>query len=250
MIYSAVIEKWNKHCKKINTNHLIVLCEIGEDYKSFCEDLEKLIKSKNNRDLVKKAYRVMRGKFSIGAGKYKSFIEKHKQAIEIMNKYYCLSDLTVLSYDTRGKRRKGLTEDYIYQYIQEHKEDIETIKSIALKIKKLGFERIKFNENLDFTKLEFQLDNLHEGDFAFLENIEIKPTDLQSIIKYKTKGSHYCIYLGSSGGEKDKEVSKYWRSIELNSLIFDPSKLPNEITTESTIGVIQKLSSEKKEQKV
>lgn len=44
MIY--LVEKRNKHCKKIQTNHLIVLCEVVEDYKSFCADLEELINLK------------------------------------------------------------------------------------------------------------------------------------------------------------------------------------------------------------
>ena len=37
-----------------------------------------------------------------------------------MNKYSCLGNLTVLSYDARGKRIENLTEDYFYQYIQKY----------------------------------------------------------------------------------------------------------------------------------
>lgn len=246
MIYSAVIEKRNKHCKKIQTNHLIVLCEVGENYKSFCDDLEELIKSKSNRDLVSKVYHVMQGKLSIGSSKYKEFVEKHKHTIEIMNKYSCLSNLTVLSYDEKGKRRENLTENYFYQYIQEHNEDIETIKALALKIKALGFDEINFGEKLDFTEIEYELDTSYGSDFAFLENMEVNPTYLNSPIKYRTNGSYYCLILKSNGYGSNKEVSKYGRNIELNSLIFDPNKLPNEITTESTIGVIQELAEKKK----
>ena len=112
---------------------MIVLCEIVDDYKSFYNDLDELVKSKNHKDLVNK------GKSIISFKKYKNFIEKHKHTIEIMNKYYCLSNLTILSYDELGNRRENLAEDYFYQYIKEHKEDIETIKKIALKIKYLGF---------------------------------------------------------------------------------------------------------------
>ncbi len=246
MIYSEVIEKRNKHCKKIQTNHLIVLCEIGENYKSFCDDLEKLVKSISHRDLVSDLYRVMQGKLSISSNKYKEFIEKHKHTIEIMNKYSCLSNLTVLSYDEQGKRRENLAEDYFYQYIQEHNADIETIKALALKIKALGFNEINFGEKLDFTEIEYELDNSYGSDFAFLENMEVNPTYLSSPIKYRTNGSHYCLILSSSGYGSNKEISKYGRNIELNSLIFDPNKLPNEITTESTIGIIQALAEKKK----
>lgn len=246
MIYSAVIEKRNKYCKKIQTNHLIVLCEVGEDYKSFCDDLEELIKSKSNRDLVSKVYHVMQGKLSIGSNKYKEFIEKHKHTIEIMNKYSCLSNLTVLSYDEKGKRRENLAEDYFYQYIQEHNEDIETIKAVALKIKDLGFNEINFGEKLDFTEIEYELDTSYGSDFAFLEDMKVNPTYLNSPIKYRTSGSCYCLILETNGYGSNKEVSRYGRNIELNSLIFDPNRLPNEITTESTIGIIRKLAEKKK----
>lgn len=238
--------KWNEQCKSISINHLITLCEIEEDYKSFCDDLEILIKSKTNKDLVNEAYQVMQGKFSIHSGKYKSFIEKHKRTIEIMKNYFCLSNLTVLSYDTKGNRRENLPEDYFYQYIQKNKEDIEIIKKVAFKIKKLGFEKIEFGENLDFTEVVYDLDAFYGSEFAFLENIEVNPTYLKNPIKYKTNGSCYCMCLGSSGYGDKKEVSKYDRKIYLNSLILDPNSLPDEITTESTIEVIKKLADNKK----
>lgn len=240
--------KWDKQCKSISINHLIVLCKIGEDYKSFCDDLEKLIKSKTNKDLVYQAHQVMRGKFSIRSGKYKTFIEKHKHTIEIMNKYFCLRNLTVLSYDVKGNRRENLPEDYFYQYIQKNKEDIEIIKEIALKLKKLGFTEIKYGENLDFTEVEYNLDTSYGREFAFLENIEVNSTYLNNPIKYKTSSSCYCMCLASNGYGDKKEVSKYGREIYLNSLILEPDSLPNEITTESTIGVIRKLVDKKKKE--
>ena len=50
------LEIFQKNGKEINTNHLIALCEIEEDYELFCEDLEKLIKSKRNKNLIRKVY--------------------------------------------------------------------------------------------------------------------------------------------------------------------------------------------------
>lgn len=245
MICSSVIDKKNENCKEIQTNHLIVLCEIKEDYKSFCDDLEELIKSKSNRDLVSKVYHAMQGKLFIGSKKYKWFIEKHKHTIRIMNRYSCLSNFTVLSYDEKGKRRENLTEDYFYQFIQEHKEDIETIKAVALKLKNLGFDEITFGEELDFTKIEYKLYSTYESYFAFLENMEVSSTYSNIPIKYRTNDSCYCMILGTSGYGDNKEVSKYDRKIELNSLIFDSNRLPNEVTTESTIEVIYELAQKK-----
>lgn len=246
---NSVIDRENDdECKRIYTNHLIALCEIGDDYKSFCEDLEKLTKTKFNLNLVQDIYRVMEGRFSIFAGKYKSFIEKHKKTIEILNKYHCLSNFTVLSYDIKGNKMKGLTEDYFYQYLQRNKNNIETIRAVALKLQQLGFDSICFNEKLDFTKREYELLYSCRSNFQFLENIEVEPTYLQNPTKYKTTGSCYCMDLHYSGlGTKDG-IDKHFRTIELNSLTFDPSRLPDEITVGTTIGVIQKLLEKKKEQ--
>ena len=238
--------KTDKNSKEIYTNHLIVLCELGEDYKSFCDDLEELIKSKSNRNLVDKVYRIIQGELAIGSGKYKEFIEKYKHVIEVMNEYSCLSNLTVLSYDAKGRRYKDLVEDYFYQYIQEHKKDIETIKAVALKIKSLGFSTIIFGEKLDFTERQYILNFFDESDFEFLENIEINTTYDIDPITYRTNSSCYCLYLKTTGDViNKKKIYENDRSIELNSLIFDPNRLPNEITTESTIRVIYELKEKK-----
>ena len=79
--------KNNEDFKEIDTNNLIVLCELGEDYKLFCNDLEELIKSKRNSNLAVKVFQAMQGIRTIHSKKYKEFIEKHKHAIEIMQNY-------------------------------------------------------------------------------------------------------------------------------------------------------------------
>lgn len=238
--------KWDEQCKNISTNHLMALCEIGEDYKTFCDELEMLIKSKTNIDFVVKVCKSMQGKFSIYSGKYKSFIEKHKDTIEIMNKYNCLRNLTVLSYDTKGNRRKNLPEDYFYEYIQNNRENLDIIKEVILNLKKLGFTEIEYGENLDFTETDYDLDLSYGSTFAFLENIEVNSTYLGNPIKYRSNGSHYCIYLETNGYGDKKEISKYNRKIYLNSLILDSNTLPNEITIDSTIGIIKRLADSQK----
>lgn len=245
MILSAIVEKKHKHCKKIETNSLIALCEI-KNYDTFCEELESLIASKKNKDLIYKMYNIMQGKFVLGNKKYKEFVRKYHDTIEIMKKYHCLSDMTILKYNPDGKPNKSSTEDYFYKFILEHKENIETIKSIAIKIKSLGFDKIIYGEKLNFTDIEYELEESYGSDFEYLENIEVIPTYTRNSIKYKTNNSCYCMTIGTTGYSNNQNISNYDRIIELNSLIFDPDRLPNEITVESTIGTIHKLAEARK----
>ena len=119
----------NNEVKEINTNHLIVLCEIFDDYEDFYKDLEELIKSKTDKDLVQKVYDfIMKEKHFFRNKKYDAFIAKHKNTIGVMNEYSCLFNLTVLSYNSKGGRRENLAEDYFFEYLEQHKEEIGIIK--------------------------------------------------------------------------------------------------------------------------
>jgi len=81
-----------------------------------------------------------------------------------------------------------------------------------------------------------------------LDNIEVIPTYNNSPIRYKTTDSCYCMRVGISDYGNDRELKDYDRRIELNSLIFDPNRLPNEITFESTAGVIKKIADDSKQE--
>ena len=217
---NLIAYKWESECKRIDIDRLIVLCEFGDDYRIFCDDLELLIKSKSCKDLVNEVYHVMLGKFSIHSKKYKNFIEKHQHTIEIMKKYFCLSRMTVQSYDKTGNRWNRLTEDYFYDYIQNNIENIEIIKEIALKLKKLGFSEVYYGESLDFTNTRFEYSHgLGCDNFEFLDNIEIDSAYLENPIIYKTKGSPYCMCLEVNGYGANKMINDYKRKIYLNNLI-------------------------------
>lgn len=246
MIDSIIIEDKNKSYKKIETNSLIALCEIGDDYCKFCDELEALIESKKNECLIYTVYRIMQGHFTIGHGKIKQFVKKYQNVIEIMKKHYCLANMTLLKYDYNGKPKNDSTEKYFYRYISEHKNDVDLIREVVLKIKSLGFGEIIFGENMDFTGIEYELGTFY-GSFKFMENIEIIPAYSSDPIKYKTNDSCYRMTISRTGCGKYMDVSSYGRKIELNSLIFNPDRLPNEITKESTIQVISQQANERKD---
>lgn len=240
MANSAIFENG----KKIKTNCLIALCEI-ENYDTFCRELERLIVSRGNKDLIYKMYRVMTGKIVFGKRKYKDFVKKYQDVIEIMKKNHCLCEMTISKYNAYGKSYIDSTENYFFEYITAHKEDIETIKNLAIKIRKLGFSEIIYDENFDFTSTEYKLDGF---GVDYLDNMEIIPTYNNSPIGYKTTDSCYCVRVGISGYGKDITLSSYDKSIKLNNLIFDANRLPSEITLESTVDVIKKLADDSKQE--
>ena len=125
-----------------------------------------------------------------------------------------------------------------------HNENIGAIKRLALKIKKLGFDTIIYNEEKkEYDSYIFKNDLY--GEFKYFENIKILPTYNQYIIKYKTDNSCYCMTFKINNF--DETISKNNIIIELNSLTFNPNKLPNMITNESTIENIKKLANENKD---
>lgn len=189
--------------------------------------------------------------------KYDAFIEKHKHTIEVMKKYCCLSNFMLWYFDSNGEMKNDffLLDDYILEYIEKHKEDINTMKQVVLKIKELGIEVITFGEYLDFTKQSYSLsipllNTSYDAEFDFLENMECTPTypSSNNTTKYKTSSSHYLIHL-TLYHPKNRGIKSYnVRGIELNSLVFNPSLLPNEITVKSTINVIKALIEKSKEE--
>lgn len=227
--------------KEIKTNSLIALCEI-KNYNEFCHDLEDLVKSKKN--LIYKIYDMMQYDSFFGKKKYKNFLIKYQDTIEIMKKYDCLCNMIIFKYNSYGEPNEKSYENYFYNYISMHKENIGAIKRLALKIKKLGFDTIIYNEEKkEYDSYIFKNDLY--GEFKYFENIKILPTYNQDIIKYKTDNSCYCMTFKINNF--DETISKNNRIIELNSLTFNPNKLPNMITNESTIENIKKLANENKD---
>ncbi len=237
-----ITENWEENSHAIKVNHLVVLCEIKEDYQSFYEDLGNLVHSKNDKNLIEKLYRVMQGKAS--NNKYKPFLDKHKKTIDILKERSYLSDFTLFCYTAKGKRIKGLSEDYFYEYLKNHPKDIDTIKKVASKVSDLGFDTIYYSEDIDFKNEEYQVDSF-DNEFIFLENMEVLPAYLEDPIRYKTTGSCYGLRIGTNGYGTYKNINDTSRKIYLNTLVFDIDRLPDGITTDTTIGLIHHLATQK-----
>ena len=232
--------------KMINIDNLITLCHILDDYEEFEKILIKAMKHGSDRDFVFQLDDVSNGKFRLGSYKARRFYEENKLIIDAINHYSTIPSFINLNYGINGKIIGDIR--FFYEYLVSHKEDIEKILFLMNKLKELGFDNIEFNDELDFTKEVYktslsQYDNFY---LMYVANPEVIP-NYTNEINYVTKDSKYKMIL-SITGYKEKEISKYNRKIILNSLIFNPYMLPEELDLEHTYGNLVRLKEEQSDE--
>ena len=232
--------------KMINIDNLITLCHILDDYEEFEKILIKAMKHGSDRDFVFQLDDVSKGKFRLGSYKARRFYEENKLIIDAINHYSTIPSFINLNYGINGKIIGDIR--FFYEYLVSHKEDIEKILFLMNKLKELGFDNIEFNDELDFTKEVYktslsQYDNFY---LMYVANPEVIP-NYTNEINYVTKDSKYKMIL-SITGYKEKEISKYNRKIILNSLIFNPYMLPEELDLEHTYGNLVRLKEEQSDE--
>lgn len=235
-----------KNNKKIDTNNMITLCHIVDEFDELEKRLIPAISPKYNRDFVFQVWDVSRGKFKLGARKAKRFYEENKSVIDAMNQYSNVPMFINQNYGWHGEITGDLR--FFYEYLVSHKEDIPKILELLEKLKELGFTEFEFNEELDFTK-EIYGAYLSLGDnfnLTYVANPQVIP-NYTSYINFTTANSNFKMKLNLSGFSDNKEISSSWREIELNSLLFDPSTLPEKMDIEHTHGQLVRLKNEQQD---
>ncbi len=229
----------------IHVNNLIALCHILNDYDEFTQNLTRLIKVKDNRDIVYNLYKISKGQVVVGSKKVKRFYQDNKSVIDIINKFSSISEFITHNYDWHGNLREEPGVDFFYKYITNHQKDLERILPLLEKIKKLGFDRLEFNEELDFTNNKYKIHTRFNDNFriSYLDNMEAVPNYRSDVVEYRTTGSNYEIVADVSFGV----LSKCWKKIIVNSLLFDYKILPEDITKEFIFDKIVSLKKEQQE---
>ena len=233
-----------KEAIEAKVNILIALYHILDGYSEFTKNLISFITTKNNKNDVWDLYKITHGEFVVGAIKTKKFYQKNKDVIDTINKYSSIWDFILYNYDDQGNVRKDSFVDYFYQYFLAHKNELDKILSILEKLKELGFDRFRFDEDADFTDKECTISTHFNSNsnINYLDNIQVVPNYQNDVVRYKTTGSNYNmnikVFLGRFGYEK---------TITLNSLVFDVKRLPESISKESIFDRIISLKGEQKE---
>ena len=226
-------------------DNLIALCHILNAYTEFTQNLPKLIKTKYNRDIVYNLYKISKGKLVVGSKKVKKFYQENKSVIDTINKFSNICIFINYNYDWQGNLSEESGLNFFYKYISTHQESLERILSVLEKIKKLGFDKLEFDEEIDFTNTKYKIDARLGGNFdiAYFDNIEVVPNYQKGVVEYRTTESNYKIIAKVSFGE----LSKYGKTIIVNSLLFDPKRLPEDVTKESIFDKIVSLKSNQQE---
>ena len=231
----------NKENYKIEIDNLIALYHIIDDFEEFEKKLKPAISTKYNRDFTYNLWKISRGKFKLGAFKARKFYKENKAIIDTINKYSDILSFINRSYDWIGDPYGNL--HFFYQYLIEHKNEIDKILSVLEKLKELGFTSFEFNENLDFTKETYNIDSSYNYSITYVDNIKVIP-HYEYYIKYGTTSSNYKMELRTN---TKGEFSEYGREIILNSLLFNANRLPEKIDKETIIEPILKLKEEQQE---
>ena len=216
-----------KKTYNLDINNIIVLCHLinkKEDVNTFSEDL-KLIGYKSDYvkfcKFINKIEKLSNKQHVLLSGFERKFYLKYKDVIDTIITYSNMSSFS----DNNNYR--DIIELY-NNYLLFHEEDIANILAVLNKLLDLGFEEIRFNEEYDFTKMVFDYnpEYSHCTNIIYLDNIQVLPS-YPGVIKYKSNNSNYRI---------DMEYSDLYTltdsEIRVNSLLFDPSRLPNSLNME------------------
>lgn len=229
---------------KMDTNNLITLCHIVDDFKEFEKKLKPAITNKYNRNFIFQLWDVSQGKFKIGAIKAKKFYEQNKKVIDTINKYSNVPTFINLNYGYYGDELNDNSITVFYNYLLENKDKLDKILAVLNKIKELGFGDINFNPELDFSQLYYSIYNRinNNWEFIYLDNLVARPhyNYNNNKVIYKTTDSSYKIKLKVFLGK----IKEYDKEITLNDLTFDYNRLPNSLSIEDTFDKISNLNSE------
>lgn len=228
----------------IYTKNLIALCHILDEYENFKNRLRKLIGKKLDVDFIKKLEDVSIGEFSLSI-KARDFYKQNKKIIDTINQYTNISLFINDNYDCELNEINVV--DYFYNYIKEHRDEMDKILRLLERLRELRIVSISLNKNINFSSETYEMNTWMPYNYklVILDNMEAVPGYSTDLVRYKTNGSSYKITIGGAFGDLNRyPIGK----ITLNSLTFDESRLPNYGSPEDVYQTILGLKEEKEDE--
>lgn len=234
--------------RKIEVDAAIALCNILDNFEEFNSNIKELMPKENNITITYRLNRISVGekiKSPKGAEDIIKFYLQNVDIIEEIQKYLPIDDFILKNYTQNGNIAEDSCIMDLYEYLNKHKNKKQEILELLFKVKDLGFTNLVFDESLDFTNNYYKIneDFGQNNEITYFDNIIVIPNYDNGTIEYKTKGTNYEMTLKTIYSD----ISKYDRTISFNSLLFDYSKMPKEITKESIFDSITELKKKHKE---
>ena len=237
-----------KESRKIEIDAAIALCNVLEGFEEFNRNAKDLLMRGNNITITYRLNRIATGekiKSPKGSEATIKFYLQNTDTIEEIQKYLPIDNFLLQNYTQDGNMAEESCVKNLYEYLNKHKDRKDEILELLYKVKDLGFTNMTFDETLDFTNSYYDLKEefAHNNSVTYFDNIKVIPNYNYGTVEYKTTGSNYKMTLKTSYFD----ISKYDRTIAFNSLLFDHSNMPKEITKQSTFDSIISLKEEHKD---
>ena len=212
---------------KIDIKMLLSIIEILDDYKDFELKMVQFIRLFPDYNSLFDLYRCSTGDKLLINKKIRKFYSDNKEIIDKINKVYNIKEFAyyLSNMDEVFGARSSINA--FVNYLMDNKQDKERIRELVLRIKELGFKEIILNEDFKFENQEYSINTSlpYNSNINYLDNISIVPNYFEDTVVYKTVNSPYLIKLKVL----TTDVSTYGNEIFVNSLTFDPNRLPEEV---------------------
>lgn len=230
--------------RRLNTSEILIISIIFNRYYTFSNDLSNLIAGGNKKQIARNLEKLIYGFQPITNQKTKDFYRKYKVILETILEFTDISTFICNNYGEDGLSEDS-NLDYIYNFINSNKDKMDQIFSLLSNIYNLGFDTINYDEKMDFSKSTYFIDSNYDynGEMVFLDNMELVPGYPLEKIEYKTNKSNYKIVVKKLCFGK----MIYEKSIYLNSMLFDRTRLPNNLDKKAIFDPIVKLREDKQD---
>lgn len=216
-------------------DNLIALSKVLDDFKEFNERVRDLVSIGYNRKVIYKLEQISKGEESFNFDKIRQFYNDNKTVIDVINEYSSIYSFICSNYDVNGNVMYNDSLNFFYSYMQENRDGIDSIVSVLERIKELGFSTLYFNQKLEGSSDVYSIStSFNDNDtIIYSDNMEVVSNDGE-YISYRALNPSFRLILVP---DRD-EISKVNKRVEVNSLLFDTSLLPESLSKDSIFNQI------------
>ena len=211
---------------KMETNSLIGLSHIIDEYEEFCIDLRELVERNiTMRYIIETLNKYVNGYRVFAEKRLKRFYLKYSNQLININNHISLSDFLFKNFNDMGNPSDNIKA--FHSYLARNREDAYKTLDLLYTFNKLDINEVELAEGYDFTKHIYDVNReyFRNNRIFYLDGIKPIPAYTKDYIRYVSTSSNYEIAV-------QPVFDKYEcvpTSIKVNSLTFDNSRLPSRI---------------------